>query len=113
MLPKSRLLHVLFFFLQTAVPDVVVAPGRVLTISGLFSFVLFSSLLGVIEPRVVVSFILLIYQEDHQLLADTDCVGLAALALDHFGADDLQPSMGHPLAAFTTLDHDLLGRDHR
>src|ERR671932_2884357 len=53
--------------------------------------------------------LLLIYQPEDQLLPDTGCVVFTAFAADHFGADDLRPLVGHPLAAFTA-NHDLLRR---
>ena len=56
------------------------------------------------------SLVLLIYQPGDQLLPDTGCVALTAFAADHFRAEDLRPAVGRPLAAFTTLGHNLLGR---
>src|SRR5918911_3954805 len=55
------------------------------------------------------SLVLLIYHLDDQLLPYMGCVVLTAFAADHFGADDLGPLVGRPLAAFT-LEDDLLRR---
>src|SRR5947209_3981344 len=54
--------------------------------------------------------ILLIYHLDDQLLPDMGCVGLAAFAANHFGADDLRPLVDRLLAALTALEDDLLRR---